>query len=199
MERNPAMTKVATTMLVAAAMMLPLASATARVRQTPFEQVALQRFHRAVDDYVSLHRHLERPLPPLQVTSDSQQICQAVDALAAAIRSARPGARIGDLLDSEIGEVLRTRIEKTLRDHGDTVADVLAAINEEAPVDGKRPIVNGRFDWALGAMVPPAILSVLPALPDELQYRLVDRDLVLIDLDGALVVDILPAALRTPS
>ena len=44
-------------------------------------------------------------------------------------------------------------------------------------------------------MMPPDILHVLPPLPDELQYRLVDRDLVLIDMHADLVVDILPGAL----
>jgi hypothetical protein len=37
----------------------------------------------------------------------------------------------------------------------------------------------------------PALLQALPPLPPELQYRIVDDDLVLIDLRASLVVDIL--------
>jgi hypothetical protein len=40
----------------------------------------------------------------------------------------------------------------------------------------------------------------LPALPYELQYRLVSRDLVLLDVDLGVVVDVLPNALsETPA
>ena len=39
------------------------------------------------------------------------------------------------------------------------------------------------------------IIEALPALPDELQYRLVGGHLVLIDIHAGLVVDILPHAL----
>ena len=41
----------------------------------------------------------------------------------------------------------------------------------------------------------PALRAVLPALPDELRYRFVDRDLVLLDVHADLVVDILRDAL----
>jgi hypothetical protein len=192
------MTKLAMTSLVAAAIVLPPAATGADVQQTPFEEVAVQRFHRAVNEYVSLHRRLVRSLPPLQVTSDPQQICQAVEAMAAAIRAARPAARVGDIFDPEVGELLRVRIQNVLWEHGVLVSDVLADVNEEAPVDAPWPVVNGRFPWARGAMMPVDILGVLPPLPSELQYRLIDRDLILIDLHADLVVDILPRALTVP-
>jgi hypothetical protein len=192
------MTKLAMTSLVAAAIVLPPGAAGADVRQMPFEEVAVQRFHRAVNEYVSLHRRLGRSLPPLQVTSAPQQICQAVEARAAAIRAARPGARVGDIFEPELGELLRVRIQKVVWEHGDLVTDVLADVDEEAPVDAAWPVVNGRFPWARGAMMPPDILSVLPPLPEELQYRLIRRDLILVDLHADLVVDILPRALTAP-
>jgi hypothetical protein len=44
----------------------------------------------------------------------------------------------------------------------------------------------------------PALLQVLPPLPRELEYRFVDRDLVLIDIHADLVVDILKEALPEP-
>ena len=43
-------------------------------------------------------------------------------------------------------------------------------------------------------MMPPDILDELPPLPKQLQYRLVDRDLALLDMHADLVVDILPGA-----
>jgi hypothetical protein len=55
--------------------------------------------------------------------------------------------------------------------------------------------VNGPFPWAFGAAVPSVLLDRLPALPEEVQYRFIGRDLVLVDVDANLVVDILPDAL----
>ena len=37
----------------------------------------------------------------------------------------------------------------------------------------------------------PCVVDVLPALPSELQYRIVGRDLVLTDVHASVVVDIL--------
>jgi len=59
------MITLAVTGLVAGAIVLPPAPAEAHVRPTPFEDVVLRRFHQAVNEYVSLHRDVERSLPPL--------------------------------------------------------------------------------------------------------------------------------------
>jgi len=184
--------------IVAVATVLPLAAAGPHGRQTPGEEMTLGRFHRAIDEYVSLHRDLERALPPLRVTEDARQISQAVEALGSAIRAARPGARTGDIFDREIGTLIRTRIKGIVWEHGDLVTDVLADIEEEVPLDAPRPVVNGSFPWTRGSMMPPDILGVLPAVPEELQYRFVGRDLVLVDLHADLVIDILRGALTGP-
>jgi hypothetical protein len=55
--------------------------------------------------------------------------------------------------------------------------------------------VNGAFPWAIGSAMFPCVTTALPPLPPELQYRVVGRDLVLIDLHANLIVDILPFAL----
>jgi len=41
----------------------------------------------------------------------------------------------------------------------------------------------------------PCIIEALPPLPDELQYRTLGRDLVLVDVHANLVLDILREAL----
>ena len=44
----------------------------------------------------------------------------------------------------------------------------------------------------------PSLLAVLPPLPEGLEYRFADRDLVLIDIHASIVVDILVNALPAP-
>ena len=120
----------------------------------------------------------------------------AVDAIAAALREARPSAAEGDLINADVAVVFRQRIRATLGDCGCTVADILAdeRDDERAPLP-PRPIVHDQFDWSAGSFMPACVLSVLPLLPDLLQFRFVQRDLVLVDISADLVVDVLPDAL----
>ena len=43
--------------------------------------------------------------------------------------------------------------------------------------------------------VPPTLLMRLPPLPDMLAYRIVGRDLILLDITASLLVDFLPRAI----
>ena len=43
--------------------------------------------------------------------------------------------------------------------------------------------------------VPALLLQQLPVLPGGLQYRVVDHDLAILDVDANLVLDVLPAAI----
>ena len=52
--------------------------------------------------------------------------------------------------------------------------------------------VNGSFPKTAAKPVLPCILGALPRLPEELEYRIVGSDLVLIDVHAGLIVDILP-------
>lgn len=71
-------------------------------------------------------------------------------------------------------------------------ADVLAH-GRVAGVDYARVRLqlNDTFPWILGVAMFPCLIDALPALPSVLQYRIVGRDLVLIDVHASLIVDIL--------
>jgi hypothetical protein len=178
---------------VAAALSAGAARGPARI-QGP-EGPNLDGFNRAVAAYVALHRDVERSVPPLEISPDAGKIRHAVDAMAAAMQRARPAARGGEIFDEDARLVLRAGIRTMLRGHGHDPAEILAAmVADEGEPEPPRPVVNGRFSWALQSFMLPCALEALPALPDELQYRFVGRDLVLIDLHANLVVDVLPDA-----
>ena len=163
------------------------------------EERALTEFDARIDHYVALHRRLERSLPPEQLFDDWEEMSEARDGLADAIRDARPNARPGDIFSPGFREVVTKRVEETLARADYDLAAVLGAINDEVVPGGPRVKVNRRFPWEhVGAAMWPALLQVLPALPRELEYRFVDRDLVLVDLHADLVVDILKEALPKP-
>ncbi len=152
-------------------------------------------FQRALQQYVDLHRILEAGLPSLEVTSDPEQIRRAVAALARAIRSERLDARPGDVFTTEGGNMFRARIHAALERHAGDASALLCAMETDDEGGCRALTINGAFPFLSGNAMWPFLIEALPALPPELQYRFVGRDLVLLDVDAELVVDILPAAL----
>ena len=59
------------------------------------------------------------------------------------------------------------------------------------------PTVNGDYPAAASlSSMPPCLLAALPPLPEELEYRFLGGDLILVDLHARLMVDFIPRALR---
>ena len=152
---------------------------------------ALQRFDTAMQEYAQLRRQIEEAVGVFESSSDPRTIFDAVEARAVAIRTARPGAKAGDILDSEVGVGFRKLILNALAERGYRVSDLLKQSTEDVPADVPQPAVNEPFPWARGGAMWPCLLDVLPVLPEALHYRIVARDLVMIDVDASLVVDIL--------
>lgn len=171
-----------------------------RAHSQPVDADGVLRFLRAAEDYAFMHRQIERRLPAMEVNANPETIRQAIDAMAAAVRAARPDARQGDMFNPAVEAAIRTRIAGALRTHGFTPADVLASELADGVDPGAAILrVNGRFPWAIGTAMFPCVLEALPPLPPELLYRMVGRDLILIDVHASLIVDILPHALGEPT
>jgi hypothetical protein len=157
---------------------------------------AVRQFMDATREYAALHRQLESRLPRLEVTSHPDTISAAVQAMAAAVRAARPAARPGDVFTEALAPELRARIAVALAAHGFTADDVRAAEAAEGLAAPGPPLhVNESFPWRYATSLFPCILDALPPLPPELQYRIVGNTLVLVDLHADLIVDLLPYAL----
>jgi hypothetical protein len=162
----------------------------------PADKEALEDFESAVAAYMTLRESLTQALPPRELSPDADQVFVAVDAMAAAIQAARPAAKEGDIFDAEAAPLLRRRIRQTVREPGCEAGNLLARAHDPGSgLASLRPIVHDRFDWAAGSFMAGCLLDVLPALPEELQFRFVNRDLVLVDIDADLIIDVLPDAL----
>ena len=156
---------------------------------------ALAQFGTAVEQYVLLHRRLERALPPEQMFDDPEDMFAARDALRTAIIDARPGARQGAFFTPGVGQMIRAHLDAAIAEHHHDPAEILAAINEERLPGMPEPEVNKEYPWGIGSAMWPTLLRALPPLPGELEYRFSDRTLVLIDVHANLVLDILEHAL----
>jgi hypothetical protein len=154
------------------------------------------RFQSAVDGYMALREDVRRTMPPLEISPDAEKIRAASDAIAAGIRRARRSAKEGDIVNADLAGLLRLRISASGREPGCDVAEILAAERDDDDLSlPPRPLVHDRLDWGSGSFMPWCVLRVLPLVPDELQFRFVGYDLVLVDIDAGLVVDVLPSAL----
>jgi hypothetical protein len=158
------------------------------------EYATVAAFEQSVQDYVALHRRLAWNTPPLQVTADPRQLRTAVDSLGHAIRVARSDAERGDVFTDSVARLLRRRIACAL---GSLDPEALMHEMKEDDEDAGAPrlVVNGPFPWNSGNAMWPSILAALPQLPEELEYRLMGADLVLVDIRANVVVDVLADAL----
>lgn len=158
--------------------------------QMKIEQpAAAAEFQSRVDAYISLHRRLEGSVPTVAVSTNYAEVVAAVDALGAKIRAARQDARRGDVFTPDVECWFRQMIDASLL--GCDTAALREALNEENPPNVTFALhINGRWpDGASRGPMPPRLLADLPELPADLQYRLIDRDLVLWDAHADLVVD----------
>ena len=155
-----------------------------------------QNFERSVAEYVVLHQMLERDVPPMSVTRDVGEILGAVRALATRIQVVRVTARQGDIITPDVAGMFRRRIAACLTPGQWRALFADRARDEEGePIEA--PPLRVNMEWPAGVpfdFVPPQLLQSLPALPQELQYRIIGRSLVLWDHHANLIVDFLPGA-----
>ena len=163
------------------------------------EVEAVRQFEERVTEYVTLHRLLEGPLPPLQPTTDIATVRANMRLLANRLLVVRQHARQGDIITPAVGRVFKRRIATCLSPEDWTA--VFADIDADREVRPIPPVdLQVNMDWPLGVpidLVPPQLLKALPPLPPELQYRIIGRTLVLWDHHADLIVDFLPGAFTT--
>jgi hypothetical protein len=151
---------------------------------------ALQHFQRAIVEYLKLRARLANEIETLVPRSTAAQISAASDALARAIKRARPKPQPGTFFDAAAAGAINARLRELLARH----PVLLDGIDDEVRA-AHAPGVYARFPEASPvSTMPPSLLAVLPSLPPELEYRLVGEDLVLRDTDAALILDVLPKA-----
>jgi hypothetical protein len=162
------------------------------VQATPVnpQAQAMAEFKKRVDAYLELRRAVTEKYPDVKETGDPAKIHEREIALGKGIATARANAKPGDLFAPVSRQVL-TIVEKDWNSR--TPADQ-KAILAEIP-KGLMLKVNQPYPANVAlATVPPKLLAQLPTLPEELEYRLVDRRLLLRDRDANLILDVLAGA-----
>jgi hypothetical protein len=156
----------------------PLSTADAR---------ALADFKARVDQYVRQHQKVEAMLPKKPTETTPAVIDSHQRALEKLLRAERRDAKPGNILTPEVRRIFRQLLVRVFS--GQAGQEMKATILDENP--GKIALqINGRYpDDVPLSTVPPQVLSSLPKLPEELEYRFVGERLVLLDVHAHTIVD----------
>jgi hypothetical protein len=157
---------------------------------------ATLEFKKRIDAYVKVHNQAEGKVPNLKRTDDPKEISDREKALGQAIMTLRAGAQPGEIFAPEYQPYFVKILQDDFKQR--STADRKALINE-LPAKVKLDI-NTVYPTTIPlATFPPALLSKLPDLPPELEYRIVGRSLILRDVKANLIVDILRDVVPIPS
>lgn len=158
--------------------------------QRELDAEGLKEFQEEVGEYVELRRRLDKKLAPLPPKAPPESVHAYQAGLEKLLAAKRSRSEEGDLFVSEVRPLLRRVCREVLAGPGGRA--LRAEIYDEAPKRTFRIRINTRYPSELPlSTVPYRLLSVLPPLPTELEYRIVGRDLVLLDIDAQMVVDVL--------
>jgi hypothetical protein len=141
---------------------------------------------------LKLRQDLAGKLAPPSSTSSASELAARQESLATALKQARRDAKPGDLIPPVAARQIARTIADDFRRRKPAATK---AVFDEVP-EALRPAINKTVpDDAALATVPPLLLNNLPPLPDNLQYRFIRRDVVILDGDTRLIVDYIPSVL----
>ncbi len=171
----------------------PASAATPTQGAGPAENAAvMQEFMKRVHNYVRVHALAAKQVPPLKSEDDPAKIEAAQQALASKIAELRAGSKPGDIFTPEIARVFRRILAPEL--NGKEGADTKEAIKDDAPPVAPLKVNAEYPSGATLPTVPAALLENLPTLPKEVEYRIINRHLLLLDAEAGIVVDYIARA-----
>jgi hypothetical protein len=163
------------------------APAKAAPRTNPNAAV-ISDFMKRVEAYVALHKKHEDTLPKLSKQTTPQEIDTHQRALAKLIQASRKDAKSGDLLTPAMQRLVRTILQPIFA--GKDGAQIKAEILDKEYKGGAPLAVNARYpDEVPVSTMPPQVLEALPKLPEEIEYRFIQNNLILFDSHAHIIAD----------
>jgi hypothetical protein len=158
------------------------------------DSAVLKDFSRRIDDYTKLHKRVRSEIHRLKPASSPAAIDHYQHRFAHRVREERRGVMPGNIFTPEIAAEFRRLIGISMQ--GPEAARIRSSLAHAAPV--RLPAIRVNHEYPAEAPLqstPPSLLLNLPSLPQELEYRVVGRNLVLRDVDCNLIVDFVPNAI----
>lgn len=174
------------------------------------DALVLADFQKRIDAYMAIHKAAAKDAPPLKETNNPAEIKATQDALGAKIRAARATAKAGDIVTAEIQNKFRRLMYPVVtssapqgtagREVKKDVKEGLKENTEERKEEGGKPVVlkvNATYpDDTPLPTTPPQVLMNLPKLPEQLEYRIIGKNLIIRDVEANIIVDFVPNAIQ---
>jgi len=160
---------------------------------------ALQIFNDRVQSYIKVHRQVEEKfnLAHMKPTHSIAKIQQRQHGMAQHIRELRASVHDGDIFTPEVKAYFTRALASAYQANSEGIFASLACVSD---VVEKKLAANDVYPetWNYNAM-PPTILLHIPQLPAELEYRIVNRDLIIRDVEASVIVDVLRDVITLPT
>lgn len=160
---------------------------------------ALEDFNARIQAYISIHHRAEEQsgvtANPVAVSS-AQEIANRKHKMAKQIALLRKDTREGDIFTPELKTYFARVLDSAYQVNPEAISTTVACAPK---CEEKIVAVNTRYPERLGfSMMTPTMLRRLPPLPRELEYRIVNRDLIIRDREANLIVDVMRNAVAAP-
>jgi hypothetical protein len=170
--------------LLTVALATSVVALTAQKPAANVDAQAMADFKARLDRYVALRNKADDSAPPLKQSNDAAKIKDAQHGLAERIGAARAGVKPGEIFTPEIAAQFKRLLRPEAKETG--VKDVLkedkpvvVSFKVNGPYPDKQPVVT----------VPPNMLAALPPLPKDIEYRFIEKHLILRDAKANLIID----------
>lgn len=156
-------------------------------------RATVSTFEARVREYADMREAIEEKTGELPDSTTADEIEAHKLRFQTAVRSARAGARPGDVFTPEAMEFIRSVIAGEFK--GVDRAELYKAVSQ-AETKGVPLRVNYPYPESNELLeMPPTLLLRLPQLPKQVKYRFVGRNLLLVDRENGLIVDYMTNAL----
>lgn len=153
-------------------------------------------FGKRVDAYMKLRKTVVDSVGELDPTRNQAEITARATKLANGIIAARSLAKPGDIFTPELSALVATLIKQEYSRRPDSVQETREDQQDELP--DFVPRVNTLYPTTYPlATFPATLLPLLPTLPEQLEYRVVQNYLVLRDIEANVILDVMPNAVPT--
>ena len=153
-----------------------------------------QDFHKRVEAYITLRTNAVKGIGPLKPTMNPAEIKAGQGALAERIAAARSDAQPGDIFTPEIRQRFRELLAPHLK--GEDGRNAKAIVKDDAPPTVPFKVNAVYPEGKPLPTVPARLLVNLPSLPKQVEYRIIDKHLILRDTEANLIVDYMLNAIR---
>jgi hypothetical protein len=180
---------------LAVALIVPAKGLSAQAKPplaTPAEAKMIADFDARVKEYDALRNKVDTGAARQTQTSEHEKLVSQRRALAANIQKARAGAKPGDIFTPDIQPFFKRLMKPALK--GADGAENTKTLKEEKPAVALQ--INTPYPQGQPlSTVPPDVLMQLPRLPKDLEYRFIQKHLILYDAKANLIVDYILNAL----